>query len=34
MDVRNVLVLTEEGKVEQDLNGLSVGGHHNELADT
>lgn len=33
-DARNVLVLTEEGEMEQDLNRLSVGGHDNELADT
>lgn len=33
-DVGDVLVLTEERKVEQDLDGLSVSGHDDELADT
>lgn len=33
-DVRNVLVLAEQGKVEDDLDGLNVSGHDDELADT
>lgn len=33
-DIGDVLVLTEEGKVEDDLNRLDIGGHDNELADT
>ncbi|KAI3486741.1 hypothetical protein L1887_49691 [Cichorium endivia] len=32
-DVGDVLVLAEEGQVEDDLDGLDVGGHHDELAD-
>ena len=33
-DIGDVLVLTEEGKVEDDLNRLDIGGHDNEFADT
>jgi hypothetical protein len=33
-DVGDVLVLAEEGEVENDLNGLDVGGHDDELGDT
>jgi hypothetical protein len=33
-DVRDVLVLAEEGEVEEDLDGFRVGGHDDELADT
>lgn len=33
-DVGDVLVLTEKGKVEDNLNRLDIGGHDNELADT
>lgn len=33
-DVRNVLVLTEKGQVEHNLNGLGVSSHDNELRDT
>ena len=33
-DIRNVLVLAEQGKVEDNLDGLDVGSHDNELADT
>lgn len=27
------LVLSQEGQVQDDLNGLSVGGHHDKLGD-
>lgn len=33
-DVRDVLVLTEEGDVHQDLDGLGISGHHNQLGNT
>lgn len=33
-DVRDVLVLAEEGQVEEDLDGLSVGRHDDQLGDT
>ena len=33
-DVWDVLVLTEERQVEDDLDGLDIGGHDDELADT
>ena len=33
-DIGNVLVLSEEGQVEQDLDGLGISSHDNELADS
>lgn len=33
-DVRDVLVLAEQGEVEQDLDGFGIGGHDDEFADT
>ncbi len=33
-DVGDVLVFAEEGKVEKNLEGLSVGGQNHELGDT
>lgn len=33
-DVRDVLVLAKKGQVENDLDGLDVSGHDDELADT
>ena len=33
-DVRDVLVFTQQGQVEQDFEGFGVGGHDYELGDT
>ena len=33
-DVGDVLVLAEEGQVEDDLDGLGVGSHHDHLSNT
>jgi len=33
-NVRNVLVLAEEGQVEENFDGFGIGGHDDEFTDT
>lgn len=32
--IRNILILTQQGQVKDDLKGLSISSHHDELGDT